>query len=287
MKSILLKSLLLMILLCGAGSRYYYLSDGYFINRFICDPRTCSEWTTYPLDENEQKNLSSLLSQPYAYLGEGGQSYVFASEDQRYVLKLFKFNRFKPAWFVSMLPDVSFMSAIRQKHTAKRFQKQVVVFTGHQTAFELHKMESGLVFIQLSPSHVKQEIVLVDWLGIKRKVDLGELVYVLQEKGEILSTVFSSLLDKGEVGLVKHRMGQVLDLYQTEFLKGIYDTDHGVMHNIGFVGDRPIHLDVGKFVRDEAMKDPAVHQVILLKIANKMRAWIGKFYPQYEEEIYQ
>lgn len=275
------------VLLYGVWQLYSTLSDEHFIKNFTCDPSLCKEWTTPQLSPKEQEELSAVLNQPFTYTGEGGQSYVFSSSDQKYVLKLFKFNRFRPSWIVAMLPGGTLFSPYRENHIEKREKKLKTVFTGHQLAYDLLRNESGLYFIQLSPSLNERKISIVDKIGLKRTIDLGRLVYVIQEKGETLSTVLKSLLDEGQVELVKIRIGQVIDLYHSEYLKGIYDIDHGVMHNIGFVGSKPIHLDVGKFIQDENIKNLEFYQQDRMKIAAKIRLWIEKNYPQYHEELAQ
>lgn len=236
-------------------------------------------------NEGKRAALSIILSQPFHYLGEGGQSYVFSSADQRYVLKLLKFKRLQPSWLVSHLPNISLLSNYRNKHIARKKQKLKSFFLGHTLAYDLHRQESGLILMQLYPSHVSQPVILIDKLGLQRKIDLENMVYVVQEKGETLRRVFSQLLNQGDLQAVKTRIGQVFDLYLSEYHKGIYDLDHGVMHNIGFVDDKPIHLDIGKFIYDERIKQLNEYQHDLIKVAGKIKVWIHKHYPQYDQEL--
>lgn len=243
------------------------------------------EWEIKALPENEQKTVDQILSQPFTYIGEGGQSYVFASRDNQYVLKLFKFKRFRPAWYMQFIPAWPMFAEYREHHVTSRANKLVRVFTGHLVAYEYIKPESGLVFIQLNPTHVPQIISLKDKVGFTRQVDLGNTVFVLQEKGEMLRLVFSKLLKKGQVDEVKDRIGRIFDMYLSEYSKGIYDDDHGVMQNFGFIGERPFHLDVGKFKHDDSYKQPEIYQPDLIKVAFRMQVWIGKYYPQYYEEL--
>ncbi len=85
--------------------------------------------------------------------------------------------------------------------------------------------------------------------------------------------------------IAKKRLLQVLQLYISEYKKGIYDLDHGVMHNIGCIEDRIFHLDAGKFIADDTMRDPKVYSQDLIKIASKLQTWIKKHYPQYADEL--
>ncbi|MFI5344479.1 MAG: hypothetical protein ACHQUC_09690 [Chlamydiales bacterium] len=272
------------------------LSALFVYDTYINDLRTSNmveelpykpEWDVPSLAENEKMALDKILSQPFTYVGEGGQSYVFASHDQHYVLKLFKYKRFRPAWYIYLVPDLPLFASIRDHHVTSRARKLTTVFTGHKIAYTYNKQNSGLLFVQLNPSHLPTLISLKDKIGITRSFDLGEAAYVLQEKGEMLRIVFPRLLKNGDIDGVKKCIGQIFAMYLSEYSQGIYDDDHGVMQNFGFIGDKPFHLDVGKFKQDESYKQPDVYQQDLAKVAQRIRLWMAKYYPRYNEEIVQ
>jgi hypothetical protein len=238
------------------------------------------------VSDTESRKLREILSQPFHYLDEGGQSYVFVSEDNQYILKLFKYHRFRTPWFISYLPDASVFSNFKQNYIDRREKKLRAVLKGHQIAYSLNRENSGLYFVQLIPSRSNSKVVILESNGGKRNVDLGKTSFVLQAKGEIVSEVFYRLLSAKDVDTVKQKCRQILDLYKSEYLKGIYDTDHGVMHNIGFVNDKPLHIDVGNFVEVDEMKDdPHFWSKDLEKVARKMQEWVEKNFPEYSQEI--
>lgn len=227
------------------------------------------EWEITPLTQIQNARLNNILKQNFTFIGEGGQSYVFESDDHRYVLKLFKFKRFRPSWYVKWLPE-----DWKKSHVEKREQKLFTAFNGHKLAYDQLRDESGLVFIQLNPSHSPRNVLITDRFGSARQVDLGQASFVVQEKGETLEENFSRLMKQGRPDLVRENINRVLELYLSEYRKGIYDLDHGVMHNIGFVGDKPLHMDVGKLVQDEKMKSPENYQADLDKVSGKMELWV-------------
>jgi hypothetical protein len=244
-----------------------------------------SRWEISPPTEEDSVRIETIFSQPFLYLSEGGQSYVFVSGDQNYVLKFFKFKRFRPQPLVQLLPDIFPFKSYRDQHIAKREKKLTTAFNGYKLAYELHRQESGLIFIQLNPSPLSKWILLIDKENKQRKINLENVSYILQVKGEMLSVDLSRILNEGNLSLAKQRIDQVLTLYLSEYQKGIYDLDHGVMHNIGFLGNQVFHLDVGKFIADERMKQPEYYQTDLIKIASKLRSWIQQHYPQYSQEL--
>jgi hypothetical protein len=58
------------------------------------------------------------------------------------------------------------------------------------------------------------------------------------------------------------------------------------MYNTGFIGDRPIRMDVGRLVFSEQFKSPKVrarglHKILVVRAGK----WLHRHYPQYAEEI--
>src|SRR5262249_20892085 len=107
----------------------------------------------------------------------------------------------------------------------------------------------------------------------------------IQESARTTRIVVAEALDKGDMALAKKRIGQILDLYLTEYSKGFYDRDHGVMQNTGFVGEKPIHLDVGKVSDEPRMAQGDYYQADFELVARKLDAWFKEHYPQHHAEM--
>ena len=214
-----------------------------------------AEWAIKPLEEPDISKVTEILQQPFSYLNEGGQAYAFASADQKYVLKLFKFKRFRPSLSVSLLPPIFPFKAYRERHITKRYNKLLTAFNSYKIAYESLRQESGLIFVQLNYAHAPQIITLIDKSKRKISVDLANISYILQEKGEMFSHVLTRILNRGDRQVAQQRISQLFDLYLSEYNKGIYDLDLGVVHNIGFIEDKIFHLDAGKLIHDERIKD--------------------------------
>jgi len=245
-----------------------------------------AEWDLKNLSENEQQEVNHILNQPFSYQSEGGQSYVFSSRDNKYVVKLFKYKRFRPAWYMKLIPDSSLFIEAKEQHISKRAAKLTTVFMGHKVAYENIQTETGLVFVQLNPSHIPKQMTLTDKVGLSHQLDLGEAAYVLQKKGEMLRRHFSKLIAKGEIDRLKEDIGKVFAVYVSEYHKGIFDGDHGVMQNFGFIDDeQPFHLDVGKFKIEQSYTYPEVYKKDLAKVAERIRIWMRKYYPKHSEEV--
>lgn len=235
-------------------------------------------------NESEKKYIHQILDQPFSYLDEGGQSYAFVSQDGRYVLKLFK-ERLTPSLFVRIWPSIAFIDHYRNKHLAKREKKHLNAFIGHKLAYETIRQESALIYVQLNPSKESHLVTITDRNKRPFAVDLKGLSFVIQEKGTMLKDALADLFSKGDIAGVERRIGQLFSLYLGEYAKGIYDLDRGIMHNIGCLEDRVFHLDVGKMVSDERIKEEAFYREDLAKMATKLKTWIHRRYPQHSSHF--
>lgn len=276
----------LFLALFGIARVYYHVTDDFRIANMTYEIPHHLEWEIPALTAAEKEQLDHVLDQTFHYLGKGAQSYVFTSDDGKYVLKFFKFKHLKPSFFYTLLPPIYPFKQHVQKEEERKARKLDSVFTGYRLSYELHKQETGLVFIHLNKTNdLHRSVIVKDKIGRSHTIDLDSTVFLLQEKGETMRTVINNLLKKNEVALAKQRVRQVFDLYHSEYRKGIYDRDHGIMHNVGFVGDHPIHLDVGKMTLDANLKKPEVYSADLELIYKKIDLWLRVNYPQYHEEI--
>src|SRR5262245_25693765 len=105
-----------------------------------------------PFIKGEQQQIDEILNQKFIFLGMGHQAYAFLSNDGQYVLKLFKFGKFKPYRLTKTLGSVPFIHSYLELQESRRLGRLEKLFTAHQLAFLLDKDNSGLLFVYLDPS---------------------------------------------------------------------------------------------------------------------------------------
>ncbi len=259
---------------------YFRLTDDFRISNMTYEIPHNPDWEIPPLSPEEQAQLDACLNQPYNYIGKGAQSYAFASEDGKYVIKFFKFKHLKPNWIVDALPDWGFLKDYRNSNRERKNRLIISVFSGYKLAYDEMRNESGIIYLHLNKSqHLKQNLVVYDKIGLKWEIDLDNIVFVIQEKAKTTRNVLSAAFEENNIALAEHRIEQIFDLYLFEYHKGIYDRDHGVLQNTGFVGDKPIHLDVGKLTKDDKMKLAEYYKPDLRVVAGKFEYWIRENFP--------
>ena len=133
--------------------------------------RRISAAPTLPFtNQGETLATQEILKQPFHYLARGGQTFVFVSEDQKYVLKFFKNS---PNAFVPL-----------KKYHTKKIGKLMRDIEGYLLAFERLPEESGLIFLKLdTETPFDQTVTIVDKLGIQHELSLQKTLFVVQKKG--------------------------------------------------------------------------------------------------------
>jgi hypothetical protein len=145
----------------------------------------------------------------------------------------------------------------------------------------------GIIYMQLAPNPaLNQKAVVFDRFGMKHEIDLAALPFVIQQKGVPLRQLISELLDAGNIEEAKKRFGQVVSMYVASYEAGVYDRDHNVMYNVGFVEGKPIRIDAGRLQYDPAYMDKALYSKDLRKIIEeRIGGWLSRHYPQYQSQM--
>jgi hypothetical protein len=265
---------------------YVYATDDFRLANIDYDPPNTLSWFTPPLSESEVHELKGILKQKYYYLGKGAQIYAFSSEDNKFVLKFFKFKHIRPSIFVEWLPPISPFFQYKQKKIAEKEKKILNIFQAYKTAFTADRENAGLLFMHLDvDSEYRLPVTLVDKLGRHLNIDLDDYVFIIQKKGMPLREVLAGHFKRNEIAEAKARVHAIFDMYLDEYKKGIFDHDHGVDRNTGFVGDIPLHLDVGKFSIGDDFKSKDFYEHDLGLVAYKLKEWVEKAYPSHAEEM--
>lgn len=283
-----LTRILLFTLLVFASSRlYFFLTDGFRISNITSHFSYNTLYDTRPLTLKEKELVDKILDQPFTYLGKGCQSYVFASEDGEYVLKFFKYQRYRKGIgdYLAFLPGIK---EYRKKRIAHKQQKLQKLFTSWKIAFDHLQEETGLVYVHLNKTEGEHATLTIrDKLGIKHEIALDQMEFMIQKRAQMICPAITTLMKMGEEEKAKSLVSQVLKLILSEYQRGYADNDHALMQNTGVVGECPMHVDVGQFVLNEAMCDPTVYQQHLYNKMYKFGLWLQETHPELALDLHK
>lgn len=272
--------LVLVLLVYGAGRLYFFVTDGFSLGNIVSDRGFDPRFETHPLDEEGQKQLETLLKQRFKYLGKGCQSYVFESEDGQYVLKFFKFQRFRPQRGFDYFGFIPAAERYRLQKIEKKRGKLEKLYRSWQIAYEELPEEAGIIYVHLNPTdHIQGKLVIIDKVGLKHVLDPNRMEFLVQRKATMLCPTLDRLMRQGHEdeakALLTRLLGQIVDEYQ----RGLADHDHALMQNTGVYAGAPFHIDVGQFAYEETMKDPLVYKGELFNKTYKFRSWLQRRHP--------
>jgi hypothetical protein len=185
--------------------------------------------------------LTPILSQSYSFLGKGAQSYVFESEDGRYVVKLFRYDQ----------PSVE--------------EKVVDLFNAAKLAYEEMREETGLLFVHLNLSEgILPVLQCKDNLGRSYKFPLDKIRFALQKKALGWSETLQQLDN------LEKRIDQFFSLLKARTDRKIYNADPSLSRNFGFLEDRAIEFDFGNYRKRETLESKKEIE----RFASKFRKWL-------------
>lgn len=185
------------------------------------------EWDL--VSDLSEEELYQVLSQPFVYLDRGAQSYVFSSQDDRYVLKLYR------------IPRGSSLSSL---------------FSASILAYKKAKEETGLMFVHLNRTENTLPTITVRApTGRTFQIALDHYHFALQKKAVPFQKALAEARSSGDAALVQKRLDAWVHLLDGRIAKGIYNTDTAFYRNGGFLGDKAIEIDFGNYVEGVGPKE--------------------------------
>ncbi len=235
-----------------------------------------AKWEVAPPSPELQQEMKQILSQPFYYLGRGGQCFAFASEDQHYVIKFFKHRFYKPYKIFLNLPLPHSLNQIRKRKMDKILYKMDRDCLSYKIAYEEIPEETGLVYLHLHPKeNFEQSVSIIDKLGIAHTLSLNNMAFILQKKAEPIPVYLKRLHKRHDEITAKKAIHSIVETIVSCAGKGIFDDDPGIHRNFGFVADKPMFIDVGRFKRCD---DPAYEHDLRI-VTSRFRSFLESNYP--------
>ncbi len=251
---------------------YKRLTKGFRIEKMKIALPFHPEWDA---KEEHIGQAREILAQPFHYLDRGSQCYVFASEDDKYVIKLFRFDQKKH------LLRAKIGKLFRSKKEETEFEAKVDrLLSASKLAYDRVPFETGLVYIHLNTGSQGLPVLnCKDALGRKYRLPLDEYRFVLQKKAKPLREELIRHLQNPEE--MKHSLDSIFSLLITRTSKGIHNSDSNLNRNIGFLDGRAIDIDFGNFCDCLFLDQPSRRMLEISRFSLPLRAWILQQAPEW------
>lgn len=250
------------------------------------------QFETSPISYREKEQLKRAFTRPFHFLGKGGQSYVFESEDKKIVLKFFKKKHLFSDPFVETLDGLLplFLKSYRFKLFKTRQESFGAVFKSCQLAYERLKEETGIVYVHLHPTQeIWHRVEIIDTLGISHWIDLDCTSFVVQKKAELVFDRIQRQFNEGNIEGVHNSITALFKAICARSSMGIRDCDNGLKRNYGYIGKLAVCIDVGSLNWDESLKESSNAKKELARKTKKLRRWLAEFHkdliPYYDEQF--
>ncbi len=271
MRTGLLFLLVMGLMVYPLGRLYYRLTDGFSLNNiyepFVWHPN----WDVVSCVEGGE--VEKALSQEYFYLGKGCQSYVFASADGKYVLKFFKYQRYRPVRWLSLFPKQW------QKKMLHKQEKRECFCQSWKLAAQKLSASCALLDVHLNLSEEGMPVVIHDKMGRRYEIDLARHQYLVQRKGIPLWEAIQVWEEGGEKERSKALLNDLFSLFWEEYREGIHDNDPNIIDNMGVWEGRLIHLDVGQFRCQRDRKEEVLYKQDFTNKMDNLYSWLEHRYP--------
>lgn len=237
-------------------------TEGFHLHKITADLPFNPELATPPPTEE----IKALLSQTYSFLGSGGQSYVFISQDKRAVIKFFKHHHMCPLPF-------SIQKEIRKKRLNE-------LFTSFKIAYDFLEEETGLLFLHLNQGNdFQRNLTLIDPIGIRHEINLDKTTFALQRRANLALPTLRKLLKEGKLEEAKAHLCSLLNMMVKRIRIEICNCDPVIKRNTGFIEGQAVEIDLGSFAIDKSLSHPLARRRALFFDTLKLRHWLKKHAP--------
>lgn len=226
--------------------------------------------------------LKELLSQKYTYLSKGKQAYVFISEDQKHVLKLFK----PPAPFLEVplfgkkfhigLAKIPFVKSLCIDYSSPSYQTvRDLEFQSYINSYHLLPEKTLLEYLHLAQTdHLNTQLKIFDKIGVLHTINLDSTCFLIQKKTDLLYPTLSTLLKHKEIEQAKLLLSNFVDFYFDLIDQDIVNPTT-LEKNIGCIDFRPVQIDVGRVLRPQDLgHEEKVPLTQIYKSTSHMKKWL-------------
>ncbi|MCP5492030.1 MAG: hypothetical protein H7A40_03175 [Chlamydiales bacterium] len=229
-------------------------------------------------------DAQSALNQTFYYLSSGASMYVFVSEDQRYVLKLFKQRHMRPFSVYEKLIGYPLIPS-KQRSLNNRLQFRKKAFDSCLIAYSKFRDQTGVLYMHLNPtSHLNVRLRLVDHKGSHLLLNADKEEYYIQRKGEGIIDCICKWHSEGERETIRNALKSLVELIIARCEREIGDFDN-CSKNFAFIDGKAIEIDIGEFWNDPGVKERVHINAHIITATFDLRNYLAKHYPELRDDL--
>lgn len=256
-------------------------SDGFAILRISHNLPKDPKYRPPALSNGEKEELESIFAQKFHYVGCGGQSYAFASDDGEYILKFFRFYHHRIPIWLDKMPLFGNLKNKRDSFKRMHENKLQRLLASLLITSTTLKEQSGVIYPHLQKTKdLGFNLHFYDKIGVYYCLNANEFAFVLQKKGVPGGVYLKTLVQNGELKKAHEKVDELF-MHSIRIAKmGLLDRDLNFKSNLGFFHDHVFQLDLGSLSYNEKAKSYQSYSLLLNQSVTKFKIWLSKECPE-------
>jgi len=129
-------------------------TKGFCLKKILSYHEYNPRWDVGPLNEEQEKLMNQISSQPFHYLGSGKECYAFVSDDGELVIKFFKQKHMHIQSIYNHWPfnKIPYLNIIQTAKSERRTHLRNQKFASYLIGYQYFADRTGLLYLQSAPS---------------------------------------------------------------------------------------------------------------------------------------
>lgn len=264
-----LLSVIFLSCICVVSESWYLLNSGFRIDKIN------DKLTDFTKADDNFNEASKIFNQKFKYLSKGCQTYVFESEDSKYVIKFIRYHRYSLPFWLKVCDFLQDYKIKRQRYKASLLNASL---NSYNAAYKFLKDETATVYVHLHKTgHINKKIQILDKLNRKYWINLDTTGFLVQRKAKNFSDVLEENKNNDEE--LKKLTCSFLQTTKSIYLKGFNNDDYNCVKNSGYIDNRVIHTDVGSFL-EKNLSDKRAFEKEFTRFVAYFKKWAEKNAPE-------
>lgn len=227
---------------------------------------------------NEEQ--AKMFDQEFVFLDKGCQVYVFSSKDEKYVLKLIRYHKYQPTFWMEMISFCSKGKEFKEKYKEAKKNRIKQVYNSYTMAYKELLPITEMVYVHLGKTdYLKRVLTLKNAWGQKIFLDLDNTHFIVQKKAKKFKSELVRLYEQKDFLKAKEYIDQYFALIRFRSLKAFRDFDQsGFLRNKGIIDNKLVDMDVGGYIKSDLNRKEIVN-LELGKFSLKFMRWAEKNAP--------
>ena len=235
--------------------------------------------------EEDIENVCLIVNQPFRFFKEDTDAYLFASEDQKHVLKFFKIRRITPKYWLNYVP-VPWLNKKRLSKVVDRERARHETLGNLNAVFEKFRYQTGLVFLHLfKTDYLKTKVTLIDQNGKKKRVALDEVPFILRKKAVPMGEHVEGCLAKGEEREAIASLCSILNFVKRGCKLGFAGYSDRIGEDYGVLDGHLIYLGISRIERDDSFKTARSTLREVFRVIRALDFWLQHNHPSLAQGV--